>query len=270
MIHFANAVANEIAKEIDDVSVKTLAYDYSQKPPLHLNPDPKVIIELCTTSVSYLHPYTHGQNRQFRERLKGWSKMTDRIYIWDYLVNFENYMAPHPNLRTLGPNVKFFARNGVAGIFAQGAYEGDARFTELVELRRWLLLKLYWNPGLHAADLIDEFLAGYYGAAAPHIKDYIDLVHDEAEISGTTLGMMQSVFSDDYLSFETMSQSLAHLRAGAAAVADDADRCRARPDRDRAGAVCVFDALGRLSCDRRIDRRPMAPRRRNGNGLRSL
>ena len=223
VIHFANAVADEIAKEIDDVSVKTLAYDYSQKPPLHLAPDPKVIIELCTTGVSYLHPYTHGQNRQFRERLKGWSKMTDRIYIWDYLVNFENYLAPHPNLRTLGPNVKFFARNGVAGIFAQGAYESDARYTELAQLRRWLLLKLYWDPSLEAADLIDEFLAGYYGAAAPHIKAYIDLVHDEAETSNTNLGMTQSAFSDDYLSFEAMSQSLAHLRAAVAAVVADAD-----------------------------------------------
>ena len=223
VIHFVNAVADEIAKEIDDVSVKTLAYDYSQKPPDHLAPDPKVIIELCTIGVSYLHPYTHGQNRQFRERLKGWAKMTDRIYIWDYLVNFENYFAPHPNLRTLGPNVEFFARNGVAGIFAQGAYEGDAGHTELAALRRWVLLKLYWDPSLAAVDLIDEFLAGYYGDAAPHIKAYIDLVHDEAEVSNVSVGMTQSAFSDDYLSFETMSQSLGHLRAAAAAVSGDAD-----------------------------------------------
>ena len=223
VIHFANAVADDIARELDDVAVKTLAYDYSQKPPDHLTPDPKVIIELCTTGVSYLHPYTHGHNRQFRERLKGWAKTTDRIYIWDYLVNFTNYLAPHPNLRTLGPNVKFFARNGVAGIFAQGAYEGDANFTELSELRQWVLLKLYWDAELEAADLIDEFLEGYYGAAAEHIKAYVDLVHDEAETSGTKLSMGQSPFADDYLSYGTMAQCLVHLDAAAAAVAGDAD-----------------------------------------------
>ena len=223
VIYFANAVAEDIAGELDDVSVKTLAYDYSQKPPDHLNPDPKVIIELCTTGVSYLHPYTHGHNRQFRERLKGWAKMTNRIYIWDYLVNFTSYLAPHPNLRTLGPNVKFFARNGVAGIFAQGAYGGNAKFTELSELRQWLLLKLYWDPSLESADLIDEFLAGYYGPAGEHIEAYIDQVHDEAEVSGANLGMSQSPFLNDYLSFETMSRSLDHLQAAAAAVAGDAD-----------------------------------------------
>ena len=221
-IYFANAVGDAVAAEFPGVSVMTFAYDWSQKPPKYAKVSPNVIVEICTTGCSYSQPYTHEQNRQFKERIEDWARIADRIYIWDYLVNFASYICPHPNLRTLGPNVRFFAANNVTGIFGQGAW-GAATGTEFAELRRWVLCKLYWDPTLDSEKLIDEFLAGYFRAAAEHLRKYIDVFHDASNASGATLGMTETVFPDNYLSFETMCDCLEHLRAAEAAVANDAD-----------------------------------------------
>ena len=67
---------------------------------------------------------------------------------------------PHPNLRVLGPNVKFFVDHSVKGLFEQGAY--TSKGAEMAELRAWVLARLLWNPALDGQELIDEFIAGYY------------------------------------------------------------------------------------------------------------
>jgi len=38
-----------------------------------------------------------------------------------------------------------------------------------------------WNPDLDEAALIDEFLQGYYGPAAAHLKENLDLINDAGE-----------------------------------------------------------------------------------------
>jgi hypothetical protein len=32
----------------------------------------------------------------------------DRIFIWDYVIQFANLVSPFPNLRVLAPNVLYF------------------------------------------------------------------------------------------------------------------------------------------------------------------
>jgi alpha-glucuronidase len=81
-------------------------------------------------------------------------------------------VAPFPNLRTLGPNVRWFADAGVRHVFLQG----NGKRTEFAELRCYVLAKLAWDPGIDVEALIDEFLAGFYGDAAPHLRAYIDLL----------------------------------------------------------------------------------------------
>jgi hypothetical protein len=45
-------------------------------------------------------------------------KTTSNLYLWDYTVQFSNYLSP--NIQTFSDNYKFFKENKVTGIFAQG------------------------------------------------------------------------------------------------------------------------------------------------------
>ncbi|MHC4703211.1 MAG: DUF4838 domain-containing protein [Planctomycetota bacterium] len=218
MLRFVNRVAEDIEDEFPNVAISTLAYQYTRKPPKITQPRHNVIVRLCSIECSFSVPLSHERNRDFRDDIVGWSKICDRLYIWDYTTNFRHHIMPHPNLRVLGPNVKFFVDHNVKGVFEQGAYTTNG--AEMAELRAWVLAKLLWDPSRNGHELVDEFLTGYYGAAGPHIMDYFQVTHNAVRDSGDKLGC----FSPDtagFLSFETLSKGWTHLKAAEAAVESD-------------------------------------------------
>ena len=164
MLRFVNAVAADIEPEFPNVAISTLAYQYTRKPPAVTKPRHNVIVQLCSIECSFCKPLADERNKAFRDDIIGWSKICDRLYIWDYTTNFRHYVMPHPNLRVLGPNVKFFADHNVKGIFEQGAYQSYG--SEMAELRAWVLAKLLWDPSRDGEKLTNEFIEGYYGPAA--------------------------------------------------------------------------------------------------------
>ncbi|OHB63123.1 MAG: hypothetical protein A2168_04695, partial [Planctomycetes bacterium RBG_13_50_24] len=220
MLRFVNAVAEDIEEEFPNVAISTLAYQYTRKPPKITKPRPNVIVRLCSIECSFSRPLADERNKEFRDDIVGWSKICNRLYIWDYTTNFRHYILPHPNLRVLGPNVKFFVDHSVKGLFEQGAYTSNG--AEMAELRAWVLAKLLWNPSLDGQKLIDEFIAGYYGPAGPHIKDYLQIIHDAVESSSDHLGCF-SQHTAKFLSFETLSRGWERLKAAEDAVRDNPD-----------------------------------------------
>jgi len=220
MLRFVNAVAADIEEEFPHVAVSTLAYQYTRKPPEYVKPRHNVIVRLCSIECSFSKPLADERNKAFRDDIVGWSEICNRLYVWDYTTNFKHHIMPHPNLRVLGPNVKFFVDHNVKGVFEQGAYTTNG--AEMAELRAWVLAKLLWDPTRDGQELIDEFIDGYYGAAGPHIKAYLKLTHDAVEASGDYLRCF-SQNTAKFLSFKVLSKGLAYLKYAEAAVGDNPD-----------------------------------------------
>jgi hypothetical protein len=218
LLNFVNAVAADIEEEFGNVAISTLAYQYTRKPPKKVKPRHNVIVRLCSIECSFSKPLADERNKKFRDDIVGWSKICNRLYIWDYTTNFRHYVMPHPNLRVLGPNVKFFVDHNVKGLFEQGAYQSYG--SEMAELRAWVLAKLLWNPKRDGGKLIDEFIEGYYGSAESHIKAYLKVTHDAVEASGEWLGCF-SPHTAKFLSLETLSNGWEHLKAAEEAVKDN-------------------------------------------------
>ncbi len=176
LIRFVNAVAEEIEKEFPEIWVETLAYQYTRKAPLKVKPRKNVVIRLCTIECSFSQPLAEGdQNKPLRDDIEAWSKISDHLFVWNYVTNFTSYMLPHPNIHTLAPDIRFFVKNNTIGLFEQGDYYCDAG--DFVRMRNWVISKLMWDPGLDEEKLIDEFLNGYYGTkAAPYLRKYWDLL----------------------------------------------------------------------------------------------
>ena len=95
-------------------------------------------------------------------------------------------MSPFPNLRVLGPNIRFFVENNVRSLFSQCNREIGGEFHEL---RGYLLAKLMWNPDIDEREVMLDFLNGYYKQAGPVILRYIDRIHDEMEAAGGELNI---------------------------------------------------------------------------------
>jgi hypothetical protein len=183
LILMLNRVAEAAEKEFPDVLVESLAYQYTRKPPKNIKPRHNVLIRLCTIECSYIQPLDGEQNQKFAEDMEGWSKLAKHLFIWDYTTNYNDYLGPHPNLRVLAPNVRYFVKHGAVGLFEEG--EGD----DFCELKNWLLMRLMWEPHLDDQALIDEFVRGYYGeAVAPLIQEYWDVLITQAEKEKIYLG----------------------------------------------------------------------------------
>jgi len=186
LIRFVNAVATEIEREFPDVLVETLAYQYTRQPPAQARPRRNVIVRLCSIECSFVQPLATGpQNEKFKADIEGWSRIAPQLFVWDYVTNFSNYILPHPNLRILAPNIRFFTDHRVVGLFEQG--DAGSAVGDFVRMRAWVLAHLMWNPQRDEKALVREFLQGYYGPAAPHLDAYLNVLHDAADRSGVYL-----------------------------------------------------------------------------------
>lgn len=230
LLHFVNAVAEDIEKEYPGFFVMTLAYHYTRQAPKHVRPRGNVVIRLCSIECSFAQPLATGpQNADFQRDMAAWSAIAPRLYVWDYVTNFHNYIMPHPNFRVLAPNIRYFTGNNTIGLFEQG--DSQCSCSSFPELRTWLLAHLMWDPSRDPNVLLGEFLEGYYGPAAGPLRAYIELVCDAVENTGTYLRCGMSS-TEAWLPPETLVQATKLFDNAAEAVAGNAELAR-RADRAR-------------------------------------
>lgn len=175
MIWFVNQVATRIRQQYPDVLIGTLAYEYTRRPPTGIRPADNVVIRLCDIECCLMHPLDQcNQNRDFLSDIEGWKKLTDRIFAWDYMVNFHYYHLPLANHHVLNHNIQLFAKEHLMGVLELGGY--DARWSDFSEMRQWISAKLLWDPTLDSDSLAHTFITDYYGQAAPDIWTYYQMV----------------------------------------------------------------------------------------------
>ncbi|NDC41548.1 MAG: DUF4838 domain-containing protein [Chitinophagia bacterium] len=176
------AFVNKVAANFPDKKITTLAYGYTHKPSKTLKPAGNVYIFLSDIDGYRDKPLaTEPSARNFRDDLKGWGALTPNLFVWDYVTQFTNYLAPFPNFQTLQANMRFFVDNGVKGLFIQGSGETNSEFAEL---RSFLLAKLLNDPNTDIKKWTDYFLNSYYGPkAGPMLGQYLTLLQNNQQAS---------------------------------------------------------------------------------------
>lgn len=203
LITFVNKIGEAIETEFPTVSIDTLAYLYSRKPPKTIKPRKNVIVRLCSIEACFSHPLDgcpEKSNTSFMDDIRGWNKLTKRLYIWDYTCNYNHYMMPFPNLDVLDENIRTFVSNGVVGIFEEGAAPMGE---EWGGLKSWVLAQLLWNPKLNDQKLENEYIAHVYGPAAGKVREFIDIqrvaAHSDTNHARVFDGPKGTFLADDVL-----------------------------------------------------------------------
>lgn len=171
LIAFVNSIAEEIEKKYPDFLIETLAYQYTRKAPTNIKPRKNVLVRLCTIECDFAKPLEGPTNKDFMVDFYNWQKITQKLFVWDYVANFTNLLIPMPNYQVLKPNIQTFAKNNVIGLFEQG--DGYNAYASMAPLRTWMISHLMWNPKLNEKKLMGEFLRGYYGKAGPYLEKYV-------------------------------------------------------------------------------------------------
>ena len=219
LIHFVNQIAERFPTKI----ISTLAYQYSRRAPAGIKPADNVNIVLCTIELNRSRPIkTDPGSLSFVKDISDWKKLTNNILIWDYIVQFRNYLDPFPNLHVLQPNIQFFLDSGVNMMFEQGS---NRSLSEFHELRCYIMTKLLWNPDMDVDAVMNDFLNGFYGDAGPHLRKYIDHMSEVLVESGGSLTIYGYPWDgyQTYLSPALLHEYTSYFDDAEAAVSDKPD-----------------------------------------------
>lgn len=194
---------NQVAKACPDKIISTLAYWYSRKPPQNIQAEHNVNIMLCNIESRRQAP-VYETDPAFSNELIAWGAIAGNILIWDYTIQFTNLVSPFPNLHTLKPNIRFYLEHHVNSLFMQSNGQVGG---EMAGLRAYMLCELMWNPEADDSALMDDYLNGYYGAAGPFIRHYIDRMRESLVTSGLKLNIFGGPedAKDGYLSQQMMT-----------------------------------------------------------------
>ncbi|MBR3596568.1 MAG: DUF4838 domain-containing protein [Clostridia bacterium] len=197
MINFVNRIAREVkAAGYDNVAIDTFAYRYTRKAPSKVVPEDNVIVRLCTIECCFSHALddsTCTENVALMNDLSDWSKICDRIYVWDYATNYAHTLGIFPDFGVLQRNVQVFYENNVVGVYEEGNYYMASCDGEFGELRSFLLSKLMQNPYMDYDAYMNEFLEAYYGNGWENIRQFIDMTIEKPTPEGEHLRIYVSM-----------------------------------------------------------------------------
>jgi len=236
ILNFVNQVAEKIGEKYPDMLVETYAYNQGFTPPKSIKPADNVLIRMAPLKADFGHPLDSEWNgdspdsqENVRDGLRKWASLSKKLFVWNYITNFVYTIPPFPNWEGLAKDLRFFADNKVVGIFQQGdASTNDVG--DLTPLRAYVVGKLMWDPSLDQDALINEFLEGYYGKAAPYLREYLDNYQKSFLAQNRRLSSHDHDFS--FLTLEVMTRANELFDAAMEAVKDDPE-LQARVERER-------------------------------------
>ena len=246
LIWFINQIADEMKVKYPGIYVSTFAFQYTQSPPTNIKPRDNVFIRITSEGCCFAHPISRGcatssvGSKQFVEDIKGWNKLTENLFVWDYVIPFRNKLIPYPNFDVLAPNLRFFRDCNAVGVFEEANNANDEGCLD--EIRHWVLMKLLWNPDLDTKELVKDFVYGYYGNSAPRIMEYIDLTQS---LVNPLTHFRYSIWTNNRLYNDKFSEK-------AIAILEDAYRL-AENDEIRFRVESVLAQPLYLKCDRQKD-----------------
>jgi len=214
MLVWVNHIARAVKQEFPDKVLWTLAYCGSEMPPLRETPEENVRVFYCPywgVALSMVHPLTHPANREAYLQFVGWrEKAPGSLGIFDY--NIGNVMS----WDAVCEKIAWYARQGVRDIWLCGTPQCFSAMSI------YLFGRLMWDPSLDPEALKREFVAAYYGPAAPHVLAYLDLVKARFA-QGFPFGMHDTSMPAAYYDSASVARTMELFEAMKAAVKERPD-----------------------------------------------
>lgn len=237
ILAFINRLAREVKEKFPNNYISTLSYNYSVKPPKNMKPEDNVIIKLCLMPgdcASSLENPTSNVNKKDKKIVEDWSKIAKNLLIWDYDVNFHNYLMPHPALAYVQDCHKFYLKNNTYGIFHQMAHTKGGIDAELSS---YVYAKSMWDTDVDCSKLIAKYMQVYYGKAAGVMTEYYNTMYNDVLSSGKKMYIYDTptTVSTKYFSHKKVSIYLNMLNE-AIEMAED-ETIKDRIDRVKVGQL---------------------------------
>ena len=106
---------------------------------------------------------------RFGQTIQAWQRSTDRVYVWDYMRNFDDYLTPYPCLHALQGRLRYYQQLGIRGVFFNGSGYDYASFDDV---QTYVLAQLLLNPEADVDAGIHAYLAATYPVTGQLLENY--------------------------------------------------------------------------------------------------
>lgn len=99
----------------------TTSYSTTSALPHHKLPSN---VGVLLSAMDYPRAYGNSESakaQEFFHHIEEWKKLTDRVYVWDYICNFDDYYTPFPILSIMKQRLNEYHNRGVKGVFLNGS-----------------------------------------------------------------------------------------------------------------------------------------------------
>lgn len=139
------------------------------------------------------YPLTAGENQQemkFLELLNQWKEVTDKIYVWDYINNFDDYFTPYPVFNVVQHRLSLYKDAGVNGVFLNGSGNDYSTFGKI---KKAVLAKMLEDPSADWKMVLRDYLNKNYPVSGQDIANFIILQENMVERNGVALPMYEGI-----------------------------------------------------------------------------
>ena len=219
---FLNQIAEPIAKEYPELTIRTFGgLDESDKPD-HSRPLDNVLLWISDkyTISDCFRPLTNPINDEQRQRLERISKDGKRFMIWDYWnLGGKTYFTP-PRVETtfnaLQPDIQFFRKMGATDMFIEVSTD-DGAPQNFIPLCYFVAYQLMIDPERDAEKLADVFIQYYFGPNAELMRQWFKEIRAGVAVETRRQPSMGAV-RWSYCDGDFMLNSYKRLKAAAAAL----------------------------------------------------
>ena len=126
------------------------------------------------------------KSKKFINRVNGWKAVAKRVYVWDYVSNFDDYLSPFPVLKLAQERLQLYKKIGVNGVFFNGSGYDYSSFSGL---HTFVLSALMINPSYSVDSLVSTYFKEFYPSFAADITNYYSSLESRAVSQGKRLNI---------------------------------------------------------------------------------
>lgn len=124
-----------------------------------------VYVQWGDTNVNYQQSIYGPDNTSYYQSLLAWSVLADKLFIWSYNTNFNNFLVPFDSFNTMRDFYGLMKDLDVYYMYDQGQVQfGGA--TGWASLKYYLITKYGWDVDCNQEVLTKNFFANVYGPAS--------------------------------------------------------------------------------------------------------
>ena len=139
------------------------------------------------------YPFTYGntpEEQSFMNTLSGWSAKTNKILVWDYINNFDDYFTPYPIFGVMQNRLKNYRDHKVTAVFLNGSGTEASSFSRLKSV---VLAALTENPDVDWRELLMSKAKEMYPVSGETVANFILAQEDYVKDTGASLPLYEGV-----------------------------------------------------------------------------